>query len=340
MIKKNHHIVLFLVLILVLRNSQGHAGQPIAKDNFGHQQDTTKGWSRSGLTDQEIIPDLKSIYLRGVKVDDNIRFLDTARNLGDDSIKLHYRAVNDFNFQSFKKKKISEDLLRRVNRINMGFQEYLWYKRLRDTYPKNNTNDRSLIAILIRDGQSTTINPNLLLEQLDKYPEEYKSTKEWQDLKKRLIGKDVIGHSLDVHKDYKILTQSGQKVSIRELASRKYFYTLIVFTASWCAPCQVQYEMFKSDFDSLAHKNVHLISYSLDEKIDRWKILLQKKNYIAACYCDQQGFRSPFVRELDIHSIPTYVLFDRQGTFVKKVTGNVQEMFKYINEGIREENRL
>ncbi len=339
MIKKHYHIVLFLVLILVLRNSQGHAGQSIAKDNFGHQQDTTKGRSKSGLVEKEIIPDLKSIYLGGVKGDDNIRFLDTARNLSDDSIKYHYIAVNDFNFQSFKKKKISEDLLKRVNRVNMGFQEYLWYKRLRDTYHKNNTNDRSLIAILIRDGQSTTINPKLLLEQLDKYPEEYKITDEWKELKRRLVGKDVTGYSLVEHEDHKMINARGEKISIKELASRKYFYTLVVFTASWCAPCHIEYEMFKNDFDSLAHKNVHLISYSLDEKIDRWKILLQKKNYIAECYCDQQGFRSPFVRELNIQSIPTYVLFDRQGTVVKKVTGNVQEMFKYINEGIREENK-
>lgn len=333
-------MALFFVLILAIWNSPGHAGQSIAKDNFSHHQDTTKGRGRLDLTDKEIIPDLKSIYLRGAKGEDNILFLDTACNLSDDSIKSHYRAVNDFNFQSFKKKKISEDLLRRVNRVNMGFQEYLWYKRLRDTYQKNNTNDRSLIAILIRDGQSTTINPKLLLEQLDTYSIEYKSTKEWQDLKKRLIGKDVVGYSLGERKDYKMLTPSGQKISIRELASRKYSYTLVVFTASWCAPCHTQYEMFKSDFDTLATKNVHLISYSLDERIDRWKNLLQKKNYISECYCDQQGFRSPFVKELGINAIPTYVLFDKQGTVVKKVTGNVQEMFKFINEGIREEKSL
>lgn len=340
MINKHCQIAIFLVLLLMIWNSQGHAGQSIVNDNFSYQQDTTKGRFESGVVDQEIIPDLKTIYLNGAKVDDNIRFLDTARNLSNDSIKSHFREVNNFNIESFKKKKISEDLLRRVNRVNMGFQEYLWYKRLRDTYHKNNTNDRSLIAILIRDGQSTTINPKLLLEQLDKYPEEYKITDEWKELKRRLVGKDVTGYSLVEHEDHKMITARGEKISVTALADGKSRLTLVVFTASWCAPCQVQYEMFKSNFDSLATKNVHLISYSLDEKIDRWKNLLQKENYISECYCDLQGFRSPFVKELDIHSIPTYVLFDRQGTVVKKVTGNVQEMFKYINEGIREEKSL
>ncbi|WP_313265654.1 TlpA disulfide reductase family protein [Sphingobacterium sp.] len=326
-----------MVPFLPLCNNLKNSDKPLEKNNIGLLQDTIGGRAGSGLVNEEIIPDLKSIYLLGAKGDDNIRFLDTTRNLSNDSIKLNYKAVNDFNIESFKRKKISEDLLRRVELVNMGFREYLWYKILRDSYPKN---DRSLIAILIRDGQSTTIHPRLLLEQLEQYPAEYRATEEWKELKRRLLGKDATGYSLAEHGDYKMITSRGEKISIKELANGRNPYTLIVFTASWCAPCHVQYEMFKKDFDHLVTKNVRLISYSLDERVERWKNLLQKKNYISECYCDQQGFRSPFVKDLAINSIPAYVLLDKQGIVLKKVAGNPQEMFNYVKGRMEQEKEL
>lgn len=282
----------------------------------------------------DITPDLTSIYLSGIDISDQIAFLDTSLNLSDELINRLYTSIDSANQRYFASKEGGQDIALRVKRVNMGFQEYLWYKRLRSTYPKNSGKDRSCIAILVRNGQSTTIRPDLLDEQLDTFPEDFKNTKEWKDLKNRLKPKEVIGYSIVEQGKADLITPQGSTIKLKDLVKGEDPYIVLAVTASWCAPCQQEYEYFKSSFDDLANQYVRLISYSLDTKPESWRKLLNKKNYIAECYCDLQGFQSGFIKDMAIHSIPTYLLIDGKGVVQGKYSRNVTDLFNKISDSV------
>ncbi len=189
------------------------------------------------------------------------------------------------------------------------------------------------------DGQSTTIRPDLLEAQLDTYPEDFKKTNEWINLKARLKPKEVTGYSIVEKIDAELITPQGSTIKLKDLVNGRNPYIVLAVTASWCAPCQNEYEYFKNSFDSLSSQNVRLISYSLDTKFESWQKLLDKKNYIAECYCDLQGFQSSFISDMSIKSIPTYLLIDDQGIVQGKYARNIKEMFNRITELVSVENK-
>lgn len=300
-----------------------HLG-PALEERTNHQIDS--------LYKREIIPDLKSIFLEKEQINPKVRFLDTSLNLSDKEIKTLYQEVYNSNIKLFKSGEISKDLNNKIHSVNQGFQEYLWYKRLVNTKEKTDPKDRSCIAILIRDGSSNTVRSQLLSQLLESYPDEWKQSAEWIELKRRLQTNNIIGASILSYSNIDLLTPKGTTTSLEKAFRSERKYTVFVFTASWCQPCQSNYDLFRKNFDQLQHKNTHLISYSLDKNYESWLKLANKENYIKACYNDNSSFSSKLVKGLGISSIPSYIVTDENGTILAKYNGlQLPDLFRFID---------
>lgn len=280
----------------------------------------------------EIIPDLKSIFLGDIQLNPKVRFLDTSLNLSDHEIKVSYQEINNSNIKLLQSGEISQNLSNKIHSVNLGFQEYLWYKRLVHTKEKKDPKDRSCISILIRDGSSNTIQSELLSQLLDSYPSDWKKSKEWKELKRKLQPNLIIGMSILSDTTSVLHTPKGTTTSLEKILKSDRKYTVFAFTASWCQPCQSNYNLFKESFDLLQSKNTRLISYSLDKNHENWLKMISKVGYIKECYNDNSSFDSKLIKRLGISTIPSYILTDENGTILAKYNGlQLPDLFRFID---------
>lgn len=94
----------------------------------------------------------------------------------------------------------------------------------------------------------------------------------------------------------------------------------IDFWASWCAPCRTEIPHSKKIIQEYKNKNVVFLFISIDKSFKNWQKALKdenlfsyKYNYLAINYPN-----AVFFKELNLKSIPRYILFDKKGKLVHK----------------------
>jgi len=121
---------------------------------------------------------------------------------------------------------------------------------------------------------------------------------------------------------YKILpeitfkTDSGKVYTISEFRDKKY--VLVCFWASWCGPCKKNIPFLREIANSYQPKGLQLISISIDEEKERWKLALDKYPMSWPQTCDVPEYMSDQkIREqFSISIIPQYFLIDMKGKII------------------------
>ncbi|NQX43225.1 Thiol-disulfide isomerase or thioredoxin [Pedobacter steynii] len=114
--------------------------------------------------------------------------------------------------------------------------------------------------------------------------------------------------------EFKVRTVSNQMFSNRELKGQNY---LIVFSATWCGPCQLQLPMLKKMYNKYKNKGLKVIYFNNDDDVVRWKKHVQsnKLDWINVSECLKPAV-SKIQKSFGVYAVPTCLLVNKAGTIV------------------------
>lgn len=108
---------------------------------------------------------------------------------------------------------------------------------------------------------------------------------------------------------------AGNMVKLSELIKPGHI-TLLIFWASWCAPCIQEIPYFKELYKDYHAKGLDLISISLDSTEKAWLNALQKQAMEWPQMSELKGWKGAAPKDYGINSIPFVLLLDQNGCIV------------------------
>ncbi len=112
-----------------------------------------------------------------------------------------------------------------------------------------------------------------------------------------------------------LMTQGGDIMSFETILNQNKGKVIYIdFWASWCAPCL--HEMPYSIQLSKEYKDIVFIYIAINDKKDNWLSALQKAGHSSNSYLILNPQSSSLIKDLQISSIPRYLIYDKEGRLV------------------------
>ena len=116
-----------------------------------------------------------------------------------------------------------------------------------------------------------------------------------------------------------LLSVDGKEISSLEDIIAKYNGKLIVidFWATWCAPCREEMPYLKKLMQEYTEQQTIFLSISIDRETQPWqKAVIASNAEIKNNYLLINVEKSSFVKQFGIHTIPRYILIDKEGKII------------------------
>ena len=117
-----------------------------------------------------------------------------------------------------------------------------------------------------------------------------------------------------------LLAVNGRRIMSLESLLNKYNgkFIYIDFWASWCIPCIEELPHFKKILKDYSGNEIVFISISLDMEAQTWRKFVIANNLSTNInYLLLNTKKSSFVEQYDIHSIPRFMIFDKNGKILQ-----------------------
>jgi len=107
--------------------------------------------------------------------------------------------------------------------------------------------------------------------------------------------------------DHKLATLGGRTITLRELRGK---VVVLIFWASWCAPCRREMPEFDHLNAELAARGAQVIGISVDaDRANALRFVKQNRLHMVVAHDGPQGL----VEQLDLGMLPYAMVLDRQG---------------------------
>jgi thiol-disulfide isomerase/thioredoxin len=110
---------------------------------------------------------------------------------------------------------------------------------------------------------------------------------------------------------FNISLKNKQKASkIKDLKSINSTYKLVVFGASWCPNCQIDYPKWKENYVALKEKfDLEIVYISIDTDKKVFEDFYKESPFIT--FCDYKGWETQAAKAYYVFATPTYILLDK-----------------------------
>ena len=116
----------------------------------------------------------------------------------------------------------------------------------------------------------------------------------------------------------KFVNYENHAGSVTSLDDLKGSYVFIDIWATWCAPCKAEIPFLEKLEKKYHNKNIEFVSISVDKKKDhdKWKQMVIDMNLTGIQLYADNDFKSEFIANYGIRSIPRFILIDPDGNIV------------------------
>jgi thiol-disulfide isomerase/thioredoxin len=111
-------------------------------------------------------------------------------------------------------------------------------------------------------------------------------------------------------------TQKKKELVLDTLANN-----LVIFWASWCAPCRKEIPYLKELYVKYNKKGLSLSSISLDNNMKNWNEAVKMENMPWKQFIINDSIKNMLDVELNLSAIPVIVFVDRKGNIIDKRVG-------------------
>ena len=96
-------------------------------------------------------------------------------------------------------------------------------------------------------------------------------------------------------------------------------YVYIDIWATWCAPCKAEIPYLKEVEKQFYGKNIEFVNISVDKARDhdKWKKMVEEKGLKGVQLFADNNFKSQFIKDYNIKSIPKFILLDPNGKIIE-----------------------
>lgn len=139
-----------------------------------------------------------------------------------------------------------------------------------------------------------------------------------------------------------VMSENKELFELSELIKTKYKNKVVYidFWASWCAPCRAAMPGSKKLQEMYKDKDVVFVFISIDNDSEKWVIASKKENlsFNVNNFLGKNYPIDSLYKELQINTIPRYLLFDKKGNLVdEKASGPdndiiISDINKYLRE--------
>ncbi|MFI5452195.1 thioredoxin-like domain-containing protein [Pedobacter sp. UC225_61] len=182
---------------------------------------------------------------------------------------------------------------------------------------KNNPNNYFSLIFLRQQLNSSVMADNELLQIFSSFSEALQAGKLGKEIKSLLEVRIKAENATLIGKtvpEFTIHTPSGKTFRNSSLKGEPY---LMVFSATWCGPCQKELPFLKEIYTKYNPKGLKVIYFNLDDNLSLWKSHIKKNNLTWINVSEGTKFRdSKIANQFHVYSIPTCFLIDKSGKIV------------------------
>ena len=121
------------------------------------------------------------------------------------------------------------------------------------------------------------------------------------------------------NKDTQLRDKNGNEITFEALKEQLYGKVIYLsFWASWCAPCMRSMSYAKLLREEFQEKDAVFVYLAFNDDKGRWKTAKQQVGLsdFARSYFILNSRTAPMITDLNVRTLPRYLLFNRQGELV------------------------
>ncbi len=113
-------------------------------------------------------------------------------------------------------------------------------------------------------------------------------------------------------------------------------YQILVFWASWCAPCRAEMPELKRIFTTYGPKGLRLVSISIDKDTVSWKTALDKEQMPWPQYIANDDYLKKVEQYFTVSSIPATFICTKDGRVIREYRGFPNDMVSVVDSIFRQ----
>lgn len=223
------------------------------------------------------------------------------------------RALYGFEKENFPERKRDDKLKIQQAEIRFGEnQEYLFFKVLKKEKPKT-LNGMNLLGFFSPNSRNNQLKERIAC--YNTFPEYLKKSETGKKTLQKLTAysfQNNAGLNLNNVHTIKIFDSSGNGFMFPGNFLKKE-YTIVIFGASWCAPCRLGELQLDEWSDKIDTSRIGIIGLSVDSKRKEWLNAIREDKVPWPCYLLDGAMANSLVKALKFQSIPRNFLVASSG---------------------------
>ncbi|SDD92256.1 TlpA family protein disulfide reductase [Pedobacter soli] len=167
------------------------------------------------------------------------------------------------------------------------------------------------------------------------------------ELKNSVLGKQIYSEATNLIKN-KIAASVGNEVkafTITDLDNNLFSNSsfkgqpyMIVFSATWCGPCQLQLPKLKKIYETYKEQGLRVVYFNDDDDVIKWRDHVKKNNLTWINVSEKlKPSMSKIPKSFGVFAIPTCLIVNKKGTIVYNSDQSDPEIYnieKYVKQVI------